>query len=138
MLILNKNDGMTLMSVMVSAALMGVVALAFIRLFANQDIVIRTVALRDERIRILEHYRNVTIGGWDKTRSVWAGSGAIDVYDRSGTLRIAGSGIKLGKNGLYQPDPNGWWSVMADASLGSGVAVPQSYSASKSEDHCHG
>ena len=131
---LRSNNGITLMSVMVATALLGVVALATMRLFVNQNIVIRTVALKDERIRILEHYRNVVIGGWDKTRSVWGGSGAIAVYDRSGSMRVSGSGLTLGENGLYQADPNGWWTVQADAALGSGVAVPQSFQAAKSEN----
>ena len=128
-----KNNGITLMSVMVATALMGVVALATMRLFVNQDIVIRTVALKDERIRILAHYRNVVIGGWDKTRSAWSGSGTIEIYDRSGTLRISGSGLTLGKNGLYQADPDGWWTVKANAALGAGVAVAQSFLADKPE-----
>ena len=130
---LRSNNGITLMSVMVATALLGVVALATMRLFVNQNTVIRTVALKDERIRILEHYRNVVIGGWDKTRSEWGGSGAIAVYDRSGSMRVSGSGLTLGENGLYQADPNGWWTVQADAALGSGVAVPQSYQANRPE-----
>ena len=126
---IKTNTGMSLMSVMVSTVLMAIIALTVTRLFVNQDTVIRTVALRDERLRLLEHYRNVIIDGWDNTRSKLSGttiSGAIAIYDRGNTLRIPSAGLTLGANGLYQSDSSGWWTVKTSASSASSKEMLQS------------
>ena len=105
------QKGMTLMSVMVATALSGIVGLMVMRLMSNQAEAMLTVKLREEREILIKHYRQVVIGGWDKTM---ASTGATDPTTATTVLTRRGRSfpITLGEN-LYTHDANGWWEVEA-------------------------
>ena len=105
-----RNNGMTLMSVMVATALSGIVGLMVIRLMGNQAEAMLIVKLREEREILIKHYRQVIIGGWDYTLKHGAGS----VYTRGGNPFPAG-GLILKSDDLYRTTSvsDGWWKVIA-------------------------
>jgi len=57
------------------------------------------VSLVDERERLLKHYANMVVEGWDKTlpqsKPNWSNTG-IDIYDRGGSKVISSTGEELG------------------------------------------
>ena len=112
------QKGMTLMSVMIATALSGIIGLIVIRLMGNQAEAMLAVKLHEEREILIKHYRQVVIGGWDKTM---ASSGAADPTTTTTVLTRNGVGfpISLGKD-LYTHDANGWWKV--DAKINSSTS----------------
>ena len=111
MLIIKKAiQGMTLMSVLVATALSAVIGLMVIRLMVNQSEAMLMISLSEEREILVKHYRQVVIGGWDRTM----GSGAGIAYTRTGRAFP----FSLGEN-LYNPlaSGSGWWEI--DATIGS-------------------
>lgn len=119
-----KENGMTLMSVLVATALSGVIGLMVIRLMGNQAEAMLVVNLYEEREILINHYRHVVTGGWDRTM---AGGGST-VYTRAGTsfpLSV--------KEDLYDPLPSGsgWWKISATtASSGGYVQQSDAYGSS--------
>ena len=107
------------MSVMVATALSGIVGLMVIRLMSNQAEAMLIVKLREEREILVKHYRQVVIGGWDKTM---ASTGTSDPTTSTSVL-IRDSSIGKGAfplslrsdppHNLYTHNANGWWKVEA-------------------------
>ncbi len=122
------RSGMTLMSVIVAAALAGIVALAVARLLGNQSKVMTVVRLREQRENLLKHYKNIVVSGWDYTR--FRNSG--EVYARNGDVIIPtanGNALYLGDD-LYDYNHTGgtagrWWKVTANKISLSGGSVLQ-------------
>ena len=107
-------SGMTLMSVLVATALSGVIGLMVIRLIGNQADAMLIIKLREEREILIKHYRQVVIGGWDKTM---ASTGLVnDPVSTTPVLMRDGSSfpLYLGEN-LFTPLSvgSGWWLVSA-------------------------
>ena len=93
------NRGATLVSFLVAAALSGVIGLTVMRLAAHQGEALLIVSLVDERERLLKHYANTLINGWDKTRSMTSPpytNRSLRVYDRAGNVVIKPTGEEVG------------------------------------------
>ena len=93
------HRGATLTSFLVAATLSGLLGLAIVRLTSQQGEALLVVSLVDERERLLKHYANMVVEGWDKTRPLskpnWSNTG-IPIYDRSGSEVISSAGEELG------------------------------------------
>ena len=102
------QKGMTLMSVLIATALSGVIGLMVIRLISNQAEAMLVVKLREEREILIKHYRQVIIGGWDKTMATTTTPKTINT--RGGQTFP----FSL-KEKLYDPLASGvgWWEVEA-------------------------
>lgn len=126
-----KEKGMTLMSVLVATALSGIIGLIVIRLMGNQAEAMLVVKLREEREFLIKHYRQIVIGGWDKTMA------STNTNDPTVATRVLIRDTSIGTssfpvllrtdcpstppstpcNNLHKHNPNGWWKV--DAKIGS-------------------
>ncbi len=127
------RSGMTLMSVIVAAALAGIVALAVARLLGNQSKVMTVVRLREQREHLLKHYKNIVVSGWDATRHSCSGEICTRDMNSSGTNVVIpsanGNALYLGDD-LYEYDYTGgtagrWWKVTANKISISGGSMLQ-------------
>ena len=127
------RSGMTLMSVIVAAALAGIVALAVARLLGNQSKVMTVVRLREQREHLLKHYKNIVVSGWDATRHSCSGEICTRDMNSSGTNVVIpsanGNALYLGDD-LYEYDYTGgtagrWWKVTANKISLSGGSMLQ-------------
>ena len=113
-----KEKGMTLMSVLVATALSGIIGLIVIRLMGNQAEAMLVLKLREEREILLKHYRQVVIGGWEKTMASSANptgeNASIRDTNPDNTTHIGKDAFPLLlKENLYKHDADGWWEVSA-------------------------
>lgn len=110
-----EPNGMTLMSVLVATALSGIIGLMMIRLIGNQAEAMLVVKLYEEREILIKHYRQVVIGGWDK--SMASTTTPKTIYTRRGQTFP----FSLKKK-LYTPLVSGvgWWEI--NARIGSSTS----------------
>jgi len=130
-----RSSGMTIVSVVVAAALTGIVALAIGRLIGNQADAMAVIKLREQREELLKHYKNIVVSGWDSTRG---GSCSGVICNRSGTPVIPtanGSALYLADDlydyGYGSGTAARWWKVSATESSLSGGSVLQADSYAK-------
>ena len=106
--------GTSLMSVMVAVALSGIVAVAVVRLITNQAKTMKLIELREERSRLLRHYRDAVNAGLLQTLIGRCGSGNFCGAD--GRVLIDKKGLYLSDN-LYDygntDSKNKWWKINA-------------------------
>ncbi len=132
------RSGMTLMSVVVAAALAGIVALAVARLLGNQSKVMTVVRLREQRENLLKHYKNIVVSGWDTTRHSCNGEICTRDMNSSGTNVVIPYGDLYLAEDLYDYNYTGgtagrWWKVTANKISLSGGSVLQADSYAKQE-----
>ena len=111
-----SRQGLTITSVLVAAALAGIIAVIVGQLAGNQAQVMRTLTLREERENLLKHYRNTLISGWDNTLA----AGCSSLRDRRNNVAIPSGGIKSRSDNLYSPAGDGWWQVEFNCDSKSG------------------
>lgn len=106
--------GTSLMSVMVAVALSGIVAVAVVRLLTNQAKSMKLIELREERNRLLRHYRDAITAGLLQT--IIGRCGAGNFCGANGSVIIPSSGLYLSDN-LYDygntNSSNKWWKISA-------------------------
>ena len=110
------------MSVMVAVALSGIVAMAVTQLLSNQAKTMKLIELREERSRLLRHYRDAISAGLLQTIIGRCGSG--NFCGANGSVIIPSSGLYLSDN-LYDygntDSSDKWWKISA------GYAPPSKY-----------
>ena len=123
----NRNDGLTLTSILVAVALMGVTAVFGTRLVVDQFTLANTIRIADQGESIFRFYRAIMMDGdaWSQTISrntnlktyvEQHGAGtsttehSISLHSATGTQLIPSLGARF-KDNITANDPAGWWKV---------------------------